>query len=98
MDPKTLDKRLQRLLVRDGQVTSEEVERAAEKLQDLSDRIATPSDEELEALRDALPAEQAARKERIRVAVERYYQESHFPPEPEPELEPEPDADTEPEV
>jgi hypothetical protein len=96
MDPKTLDKRLQRLLLRDRKITPEEIEQAAEQLEDLSENVAPPEEEDLEALRSVLPVEQAVREERIRTAVERYHQESHFVPEPEPEIEPEGDPDTEP--
>jgi hypothetical protein len=102
MDPKTLDKRLQKLLLRDRRLTPEEVERAGDQLEDLSENVAPPAEEELEALKSSLPLEQAVREERIRAAVERYHEEPQFTPEPDPELElelePEPDPDTKPET
>lgn len=97
MEPKTLDKRLQGLQLRDRKITNEEVERAAEALDDLSDNVEHASEEELEALRSALPVEQAVRAERIQSAVERYHDESHLPPEPEPQIDLELDTEGDPE-
>jgi hypothetical protein len=98
MDPKTLDTRLQRLALRDRRITPEEIEQQAEKLPDLSENVASPSEEELEALRAALPVEQAVREERIRAAVERYHDETSLVPPPEPDVDLEPGPETDPET
>jgi hypothetical protein len=77
---KMLDKRLQRRLER-LQKSSGQSDREASQLPDLADRIAPPSDEELEELKRALIAERPIREERVRRAVERQTN-------PEPEIEP----------
>jgi hypothetical protein len=93
MDLKTLDKRLQKLLLRDRRLGPEELEKAAGQLEDLSDRVQPPSEEELKTLASSVEAEQAIREERIRLAVERYHEQAELP-EIEPEIEEEAETDT----
>jgi hypothetical protein len=94
MDLKTLDKRLQKLLLRDRRIGPEEVEKAAGQLEDLSDRVEPPSEEELTTLASSVAAEQAIRKERISLAVQRYHDQAELP-EIEPEIEEEAEIDPE---
>ena len=95
MDLKTLDKRLQKLLLRDRRVGPGELEKAADQLEDLSDRVQPPSEEELNTLASSVVAERAVREERIRLAVQRYHDQADLQPEIEPEIDEEAEADTE---
>jgi hypothetical protein len=97
MDLKTLDKRLQRLLLRDRRIAPEDLDRATRQLEDLSDRVQPPSEEELNTLASSVVAEKAVREERIRLAVQRYREQAEFLPEIEPKLEEEIDDSSKPE-
>ena len=97
MDLKNVDKRLQRLLLRNRRIAPDDVDQATRGLEDLSERVQPPSEEELDTLATTIVAEQAVREERIRLAVQRYHELAEFLPEIEPELEEEVDEGSGPE-
>ncbi|MFQ5513284.1 MAG: hypothetical protein ACE5FG_02515 [Myxococcota bacterium] len=85
--PELGDKRLLGRRILRGELRRETHAKTLEDLPDLSDRVRTVDDEELERLRDELEREATARAERI----ERMREERRHPPAPPPlpQIEPE---------
>lgn len=80
----TTDKRLLLRGVRKGDLAEVELTKALDELPDLSDQIRQPGQEELDALREELVAEQSARAER----VQRILSEPKDVPKPPVEVTP----------
>ena len=88
MDLRTLDKRLQKRLVRARRISQDEIDKAAAKLKDLSGNVYEPTEEEIERLKQQVVTEQRVRGERIGRLLERRQKRGELPDgEPAPELE-----------